>query len=306
MKTNNYKSLTIVGGSGFIGKSIIDSFNRGLLRKHQINKINIICRKKINFKNKRLNLKKVNIIYSDIKILARLPKSDFYIYAAESTNLNFYNKKNNIKNINHHKQSITNFIKLVTKLNNIKILYISSGSVNSKGYINQSDSYKNLYTKLKIFSENRIKKLEKYKVKTSIARCYSFVGPHLPLNNHYAIGNFLWQAKYDKKIIVRKKNKVIRSYLYADDMVEWLIKILKNSKKRTVLYNVGSDQPIELLDLAKKITKLFKNKVLISKERYESKKIDKYVPIIRKTKNDLKVKILYNLTKSLKKSLKFV
>ena len=69
---------------------------------------------------------------------------------------------------------------------------------------------------------------------------------------------------------------------------------------------MGSDQPIELLDLAKKITKLFKNKVLISKERYESKKIDKYVPIIRKTRNDLKVKILYNLTKSLKKSLKFV
>ena len=89
-------------------------------------------------------------------------------------------------------------------------------------------------------------------------------------------------------------------------MVEWLIKILKNSKKRTVLYNVGSDRPIELLDLAKKIIKLFKNKVLISKERYESKKIDKYVPIIRKTKNDLKVKILYNLTKSLKKSLKFL
>ena len=83
-------------------------------------------------------------------------------------------------------------------------------------------------------------------------------------------------------------------------MVEWLIKILK-IQKRTVLYNVGSDHPIELLDLAKKITKLFKNKVLISKERYESKKIDKYVPIIRKTKNDLKVKILYNLNKSLKK-----
>ena len=81
-------------------------------------------------------------------------------------------------------------------------------------------------------------------------------------------------------------------------MVEWLIKILKKSKRKTIFYNVGSDQPIELLDLANKIAKLFKNKVLISKARYESKKIDKYVPIIRKTKNDLKVKILYNLTKS--------
>ena len=98
MKTNNNHSLTIVGGSGFIGKSIIDSFNRGLLRKHQIKKLNIICRKKIKFQKKRLNLKKINLIYSDIKTLVKLPKSDFYIYAAESTNLNFYNKKDNIKN----------------------------------------------------------------------------------------------------------------------------------------------------------------------------------------------------------------
>ena len=306
MKTNYYQSLTIIGGSGFIGKSIIDSFNRGLLRKHRIKKINIICRKKIKFQKKKLSLKKINIIYSNIKSLKKLPKSDLYIYAAESTNLNFYTQKNKSKNINLHKQSIKNFIKLVTKLKDVKVLYISSGSVNSEKYSKTSNHYKYLYTKLKIFSENQIKNLKKYGVKTSIARCYSFVGPHLPTNNHYAVGNFLRQAKYNKKIILIKTNKVIRSYLYADDMVEWLIKILKKSKSKTVFYNVGSDQPIELLDLANKITKLFRNKVLISKKSYETKKIDKYVPIIRKTKNDLKVKILYNLTSSLKKSVKFV
>ena len=94
--------------------------------------------------------------------------------------------------------------------------------------------------------------------------------------------------------------------MYSDDMVEWLITILKNSKKKTVIYNVGSDHPVELLSLAKKITKLFKNKVLIYRERYVTKKIDKYVPIVDKTKNDLKLKILYNLPLSLKKCLKFI
>ena len=87
-------------------------------------------------------------------------------------------------------------------------------------------------------------------------------------------------------------------------MVEWLIKI-QEFKKRTVLYNVGSDRPIELLDLAKKKLNYLKISVNF-KRKIRIKKIDKYVPIIRKTKNDLKVKILYNLTKSLKKSLKFV
>jgi dTDP-glucose 4,6-dehydratase len=306
LKTNYYQSLTIIGGSGFIGKSIIDSFNRGLLRKHHIKKINIICRKKIKFYKRRLNLDKISILYSNIKNLKKLPKSDLYIYAAESTNSNFYTQKNNSKNINQHKQSIKNFIKLVKSLANVKVLYISSGSVNLRGHMKPPNSYKNLYTKLKIFSENQVKNLKKYEVKTSIARCYSFVGPHLPMKKHYAVGNFLHQAKYNNKIIIHKKNKVIRSYLYADDMVEWLIKILKKSKKKTTIYNVGSDQAIELFDLANKVTKLFKNKVLISKQRYKSKKIDKYVPIISKTKNDLKVKILYNLTKSLKKSIRFV
>ena len=306
MKKINNQSLTIIGGSGFIGKSIIDSFNKGLLKKYFIENINIICRQPFRFKKKNNNLYKLNIFYSNIRTLKKLPKSDLYIYAAESTNVNFYNKKNNKKNINHHKESIKNFVNLVSKYNNSKVLYVSSGSVNHKKYTKSSNSYKKLYAKLKIFSENQIKKLFKFKIKTSIARCYSFIGPHLPTNSHYAIGNFLYGAKYNNKIIIKKKNKVIRSYMYSDDMVEWLISILNNSKKKTTIYNVGSDELIELFDLAKKITKLFKNKVLISKEGSESKNVDKYVPIIRKTKNDLKLKILYNLSNSLKRCLKFI
>jgi len=306
LKKINSQSLTIIGGSGFIGKSIIDSFNKRLLKKYFIKNINIICRQPFKFKKKKNNLYKLNIFYSNIRTLKKLPKSDLYIYAAESTNVNFYNKKNNKKNIHYHKESIKNFIKLVSKYNNSKVLYVSSGSVNYKKYTKSSNSYKKLYTKLKIFSENQIKKLFKFKIKTSIARCYSFIGPHLPTNSHYAIGNFLHDAKYKNKIIIKKKNKVIRSYMYSDDMVEWLISILNNSKKKTTIYNVGSDELIELFDLAKKITKLFKNKVLISKEGSESKNVDKYVPIIRKTKNDLKLKILYNLSDSLKRCLKFI
>ena len=100
--------------------------------------------------------------------------------------------------------------------------------------------------------------------------------------------------------------KVIRSYMYADDMVVWLISIVKNSRENTITYNVGSDETIELYKLAKKIAKLSKNKVEIVSQTYDTKKVDKYVPIIRKTKNDLKIKILYNLNKSLKKCLKFI
>ena len=109
MKTNYYHSLTIVGGSGFIGKSIIDSFNNKLLQKHRINKLNIICRKKFKIKEK-LNLKKIKIFYKDVGKTKKIPKSDYYIYAAESTNISDY-KKNNITKT--HLKSIKNFSHII-------------------------------------------------------------------------------------------------------------------------------------------------------------------------------------------------
>lgn len=303
MSKINSQILTIVGGSGFIGKSILDAFNSGLLKKFKINKINIICRKKFKFRKKKTSLKKVKIIYADISKINNLPQSDLYIYAAESTNVNNLLKKNLAKS---HKKNIRNFIKLVSKFKNSKVLYTSSGVVNYLNQKNFQDPYKIQYTKLKIFSEGEIKKLKKFKIKSSIARCYTFVGPHLPVKQHYAIGNFLYDAKYKNKILIKNKIKVIRSYMYADDMVRWLILILLNSKINTVTYNVGSDQPVELHSLAEKIAKLFKRKIYISKVKQETNKIDKYVPNINKTKSDLKIKILYNLSRSLKKCLKFV
>ena len=92
MKTNYYKSLTIIGGSGFIGKSIIDSFNNKLLKKHKIDRLNIICRKKFKLERK-INLKTIKIFYKDIGKTKNIPKSDYYIYAAESTDISDYKKK---------------------------------------------------------------------------------------------------------------------------------------------------------------------------------------------------------------------
>ena len=58
MSKVNSQILTIVGGSGFIGKSILDAFNNGLLKKYKIVRINIICRKKFKLKKKKNEFKK--------------------------------------------------------------------------------------------------------------------------------------------------------------------------------------------------------------------------------------------------------
>ena len=59
------KSLTLIGGTGFFGKSFIENFKLGKLRKYKIKKLYIISRGKLKIKNK--NYKNINYIIADAK-----------------------------------------------------------------------------------------------------------------------------------------------------------------------------------------------------------------------------------------------
>ena len=290
------KTLTIIGGGGFVGKSFIDCFKRNKLSKFKIKKIFIICRnpKKIK-KIKNLNFKNVKLIKGDISKLKILPITDLYIYAAETTIISSYNDKKKI--IQSHKKAIDNFCILAKKQHLNNILYLSSGAVSREPGENNS-KYKKIYSKLKIYSENKIKELSKNNLKTSIARCYSFVGQWLPYKSHYAIENFITDGIYNKIIRVNSTCKVVRSYMYADDLILWLAKIVSCSKIDCPVYNVGSNEKIELRELASKIGKIFGKPTKFNKLR--NKKIDSYIPNIDKTKRKLSLKIIYNLNDAIK------
>lgn len=90
---------------------------------------------------------------------------------------------------------------------------------------------------------------ERYGWHLGIARCFSFVGPFLPLDIHYAIGNFIAQALRAERIVVNSDGKALRSYLYAGDLVVWLLALLLDGKSGQPC-NVGSDAAISIGDLA--------------------------------------------------------
>lgn len=95
---------------------------------------------------------------------------------------------------------------------------------------------------------------EQEKYGYSIARCFSFAGPYLPLDLHYAFGNFIRHAQRKEHIVIRGDGLDRRSYLYIGDAMAWLLRMLVEPKNK--IYNVGSEKDLSVYELAVKIAQI--------------------------------------------------
>ena len=253
------RKILILGGSGFIGSSIVDYGINKKLIKNKINKIYILSR---SGKSKQNNKKHINISYINKNILnvKKLPKVDYIIYCL---------KNKNIKISNSYFNKFLNLLKTVK--NKPNILFTSSGAIYGKNTnkkkdleskkievdsINNFIGYKKKYAKEKIFLEKKFKDLATNGYKVSIARCYTFIGKNIMPYN-YVISDLINDALKKKEIKLKTTANLYRSFMHSNDLAKWLITIVKNSNTKCPIYNVGSDKVINLRKLTKKIAKLF-------------------------------------------------
>lgn len=298
------KKLLILGGSGFIGSSIVDYGVDKKFIKNKINEIYVLSR---SIQSKQKKYKHIKITYINKSILAvkKIPQIDYVIYCLKNKNIKISNSYFN------------QFLKLLKNFKNKpKILFTSSGAVYGKNTnkkkdmeskkididsVNNFTDYKKKYAKEKIFLEKKFKDLGTKNYKVSIARCYTFIGKNI-IRYNYAISDLINAANNKTKVTLNSNINVFRSYMHSDDLSNWLITILKNSNTKCPIYNVGSNKSINLKNLSKKIGLITNKKISVNTNK--SKKFDYYVPSITKAHKKLNLKISISLNDALNSTIK--
>ncbi|RJR42398.1 MAG: NAD(P)-dependent oxidoreductase [Desulfobacteraceae bacterium] len=141
-------------------------------------------------------------------------------------------------------------------------------------------------------------------IEAKIARCFSFVGPYMPLEEGYAIGNFIRDGMQEETIFVNGDGTPIRSYLYTSDLIIWLLTILIEGEPCRP-YNVGSENEIDIGSLARMVNEGFggAKKVRIARDPTPGMSPERYVPCTNRAKKELGLEQHVSLPEAIRKTL---
>lgn len=134
-----------------------------------------------------------------------------------------------------------------------------------------------------------------------IARCWAFAGPHLPLDAHFAIGNFIRDGRAGGPVRVGGDGTPFRSYLYAADLAVWLWRLLVDGRPGRA-YNVGSDRDLSIRELAETVARAYRCAVDIARTPVSGAPVQRYVPAIDRARHELGLEAWTSLEDSIERT----
>ena len=319
MKTD-IGNILIFGGTGFFGKSLINYLTTG--NRFSANTIYVTTREPEKYRSTYPfnTFKNVYLIDFDLygtEINSELIDRHFDCIihaAAASTDVSGLSSLNRLHQITNGTEKILKYVK--NHQSHAKFLYVSSGGVYGEmdpkidsfceemNTLPAFDDRNNTYSISKRMAEHIcFLYADQFGLKVTIARCFAFSGKFLPLDAHFAIGNFILNASKNQDIIIRGNGTPVRSYLDQHDLSEWLLVLLQNTASTAAVYNVGSNVPISIEGLAHKIKLISGSNSSVIVEDSEQLNRNIYIPDTRKITSNFRLAETVSLDSSIRDML---
>ena len=268
------KKFVVTGGSGFIGSNLV----KFLLSKNYF----VINIDKLSYSANPYNLKKViknkkyKFFKTDINdqvriynILSRFKPNGIFNLAAETHVDRSIDDPKNF--INSNILGVYNLIEVLRKYSKknkkkIKLIHVSTdevyGDIKKQKRSDEKSSYNpsSPYSASKASADHLVKSFVRtYKLPAIISNCCNNYGPNqFP---EKLIPKLIYNILNNKPLPIYGVGKNSREWIHVDDHCEALLKIF-NKGRIGESYNVGSNQNIKNLDIAKKLLKIAKKKLL--------------------------------------------
>jgi nucleoside-diphosphate-sugar epimerase len=302
------KTLLIIGGTGFVGRAILDHLNQSNVAEC---KVIVLSRGTKNFSPAQWPNLDLTILHSAIENLRaeNLPaRIDYIIHAATSTDAESRDEEYLRKTLDEGTKRV---ITLAWTTHPAGVLFVSSGAVyglqRSERQSLKEEEVSQLwpdehYGKYKKNAEELFESFHlSTKIPVTVARLFAFSGTNLHPKSAFAIVDFLRRASKGEDIVIEGNGSATRSYMDERDLAEWLLFLLLQNKSYDVV-NVGSDRPVSISELADEILRSFpaNKKIILNRPGVPE---NFYVPDITRAKKKYGLTMKHTLEDSIKRMI---
>ena len=253
-------NVLVMGGTGFIGKWLVASIGKAHMEKKSIS-ITVLSR---NPKNRypEFSLAKfpINWIVCDISNQPKIDVRNFTHIINAATPSSTLTGAVEPQYVYDSIRGGNSAILSSAIDSNIRYINLSSGAVSALEEVepiyekeacieNHLNTLSSSYSHGKRFVEEEINRaIENDNLNAQSLRLFAFAGPGLPIDQHFAAGNFMRDAMQARSIVIKGNPDTQRSYMYPADLTKHILNSLASNERKTK--EVGSREIVSILELA--------------------------------------------------------